>query len=308
MPALLPPRLLPGARIGIIAPASPPSDPQRIEDGIAWLMSRGYDIVRGQSLSARDGYLAGDDALRAADLQRMFANPSVDAVFCLRGGYGSGRLLERIAFDLVRSNPKILLGFSDVTALSLALLRQAGMVTFGGPMVAVEMAGGISIETETSMWDLLTSPDARPVFRCSESLSGTEAGNAEGPLLGGNLAVVTSLLGTPYLPDFDGAVLLLEDVGESVYRIDRMLLQLHLAGCLSKLRAVLLGHFTDIPEDTATRSLQTVFQEYFSHLGIPVLSGFPFGHTADKATVPWGVRVHVDVAATTVSVLDAAVR
>jgi muramoyltetrapeptide carboxypeptidase len=308
MSLLLPPRLQPGARIGIIAPASPPIDTLRIEAGIDWLHSRGFEVERGVSVDARDGYLAGTDDIRFHDLQSMFADPGIAAIFCLRGGYGSGRLLEHIDFSALRSTPKILLGFSDITALSMALIHHARLVNFGGPMVAVEMANGMTEDSEASLWSVLMQTDFRPQYHCDPAATVHSGGSVEGRLLGGNLAVLVSLLGTPYFPDLRGAVLLIEDVGESVYRIDRMLLQLKLSGHLSGIHAVLLGSFTDIPDDQPNRSLDAVFRDHFIPLDVPILGGFPFGHIAEKVTVPWGASVRVDTSAHRVDVLQAAVR
>lgn len=308
MSLFLPPRLQPGERIGIIAPASPPTDPVRIESGIDWLISRGFKVERGVSVDARDGYLSGTDEIRARDLRTMFADPGIAAIFCLRGGYGSGRLLEHLDFAALRSSPKILLGFSDITSLSMALVQHAQLVSFGGPMVAVEMANGMTMETEESLWSVLMHVDSRPCYHCDPSATLQSGASVEGRLLGGNLAVLVSLLGTPDFPDLHGAVLLIEDVGESVYRIDRMLLQLRLSGHLSGIRAVLLGSFTNIPDDQPNRSLDAVFRDHLLPLRVPVLGGFPFGHIAEKATVPWGAKVRVDTSAHLVDVLQAVVR
>jgi muramoyltetrapeptide carboxypeptidase len=237
----------------------------------------------------------------------MFEDTRVRAIFCTRGGYGAGRLLEKLDYTLIRQNPKILVGFSDITALSLAMLAKAGLVTFAGPMVAAEFAHGITRNAAHAMWEMLRD------VRTSRTLPGCDqarplrSGIAEGPLIGGNLTVFTSLIGTPWMPDTRGAILLFEDVGESVYRIDRMLLQLRDGGILQRISGVLLGSFTAIPEDRPNRELEEVLREYFLPIGVPILAGIPFGHIPDKITLPIGSRVRLDTEQRTVTVLEAVV-
>ncbi len=272
--------------------------------GISALLAEGYYSRLGWSVGAKDGYLAGSDAARAADIMDMFGDERVRAIFCTRGGYGAARLLERLDYSFIHRHPKILVGFSDITALSLAMYAKAGLVTFAGPMVAAEFASGILPMASTALWEMIRNRRQNQRLPYCENIEVMQSGAAEGTLLGGNLAVLCSLVGTPWLPDFRDAVLFLEDVGESVYRIDRMLLQLRQAGILSNIRGVMLGSFTAIPEDRPNRELDRVFAEYFKPLGVPVLTGIPFGHIPEKITLPIGGRVRLDSERKTITVLE----
>lgn len=304
---LIPPRLQEGGIIGVVSPSSPPREEADILRGIAALSADGHYLRIGRSVGAQDGYLAGNDAIRAADLMDMFADERVRAIFATRGGYGAARLLGHLDYTVIRRHPKILVGFSDITALSLGLFAKTRLVTFAGPMVAAEFASGILPLTADALWRMLRRRIPRQKLPQCEATEIMMGGSAEGTLLGGNLAVLCSLIGTPWLPDLRGAVLFLEDVGESVYRIDRMLLQLREAGILRGLAGVLLGGFTAIPEVLRDRELPEVLREYFLPLNIPVLTGIPFGHFPEKITLPLGSRVRIDTQRHSVTVLEAVV-
>lgn len=305
---LIPLRLHPRATIGVIAPASPPAIPGKLERGIVWLESQGYAVLRGKSLEARFGYLSGDDETRASDINAMFADDSVDAIFCSRGGYGSSRLLGMIDYRLIRRKPKIFVGYSDVTALSMAMYRQCGFVTFAGPMVAAEMQSGMDSFTTKCFFEMLTRKKGKqplPIGTTNPSdIFLHVSGIAEGILLGGNLSLLVTLLGTKYEPDWGDAILFLEDVGENVYRIDRMLCHLRNAGVLRKVRGILLGTFSAVPEDSPNRDLGEVLREYFEPLRVPVLSGIPFGHTRPKITLPFGIKVRMNSSRNSVRILE----
>lgn len=260
----------------------------------------------GGSVESQDGYLAGSDLLRVQDIHDMFTDARVGAVLCTRGGYGAGRLLDRIDYDLIRAHPKILVGFSDVTALSMAMLTRSGLLTFHGPMVAAEFGDSPTELAEYAFWNTLTQGVSQRVLSLGDEGS-LRDGVAEGTLIGGNLAVFASLVGTPYLPDPSGCILFLEDVGENTYRLDRMLLQLKHAGILRAVAGVVLGSFSAIPEDTPDRELETVLREYLSPLDVPVMTGFPFGHIPDKVTLPLGARVRLDTKKRQLTVLQAVV-
>ncbi len=291
---LIAPRLRSGGLVGLIAPASPPHEDAAIMRGITALIAHGHYPRLGQSVGARDGYLAGPDVLRAKDVMDMFEDERVGAIFCTRGGYGSARLLEYLDYDFIRRHPRIFVGFSDITALSLALYTKTKLVTFAGPMVAAEFASGILPRTSDALWDMLRhrrKSRRLPHFHTTTAL---RQGTAEGTLLGGNLAVLCSLIGTPWMPDMRGAVLFIEEIGEAVYRIDRMLLQLRQSGILGAIAGVMLGSVTAITEVRQQRELDDVLKEYFLPLGIPVLAHVPFGHIADKITLPIGSRIRLD--------------
>jgi len=229
-----PPRLRRGDVIGLIAPASPLKNAGRIEASVRYLERLGYRIQLGRHVTERHGYLAGTDAQRAADLNAMLGDPQVRAVFALRGGYGTPRLLPWVDYRAVRRQPKILVGYSDLTALQLALFRRTGLVTFSGPMLGADLRPSLDPYTEEHFWRLLTSrrtagalsnPRNRPLIV-------RRPGRAEGRLLGGNLSLLVSSLGTSFSPDYRDALLVLEDVDEHLHRLDRMFTQLRNAGVL----------------------------------------------------------------------------
>ena len=226
--------------------------------GIRRLADHGYTTRTYRDLTVRRGYLAGDDAARADELHAAFADSEVQAIFVARGGYGCGRIVDRLDYDLIRTHPKVLVGFSDVSALHSAIRSQTGLVTFHGPnlidgMGAVE---GLSTISTESLWACI-QPAAGEGYRFEMNAHATtrcvRSGVARGPLVGGNLAVVAGLIGTPYEIDAKDSLLLLEDIGESPYRIDRYLAQLRLAGKLDAAAGIVLGHFTDCVEESASR-------------------------------------------------------
>jgi muramoyltetrapeptide carboxypeptidase len=242
------------------------------------------------------------------DLEMMFKDEQVRAILCTRGGYGAARLLDEIDWELPRKNPKIFVGFSDITALSMALFANSGLMTFAGPMVAADFADEVSRTAEAAFWGMLMDTQQQRELDLGKAVRTMRAGKAEGPLLGGNLSVFCSLIGTPYVPNCKGAILFFEDTGEAVYRIDRMLLQLRQSGVLAGAAGMLLGSFTAIPDAPNNRLLQDVFEEYVLPLNIPTLTGIPFGHIRDKITLPMGAWVAVDAGRGSVVVTHPVVR
>lgn len=324
MQAAIPKRLVKGDCIGIVAPGSPASSPDKILRGIGYLERLGYNIKIGRSvrqildhsipaqkskpkIKEREewGYLSAPDRIRADDINEMFDDPHVQAIFCTRGGYGSIRLLSLIHYQTIRRNPKIFVGYSDITALHLAFYAKCKLVSFAGPMVAVEMQSGMDTYTEEHFWDIITSPGKRRAISSpdDEKLQVVSSGRAEGVLLGGNLAILSSLMGTKFIPRWDSSILFLEDVGEKIYRLDRMLAQLHHAGVLDKTLGILLGTFTEIIRDDPSLTLDEVFTHYFHSLKKPVLSNFPFGHSMPKATLPIGALIAVNSKSNIVRIL-----
>jgi muramoyltetrapeptide carboxypeptidase len=313
MTTLKPPRLRPGDLIGIVSPASTPSAQEKIDRGVLYLEGLGYRVKVGQHVMAQYGYLAGTDEERAADLNAMVRDPAVKAVFALRGGYGTPRILDMLDYRALRRNPKILVGYSDLTGLQLAFLRKAGLVTFSGPMVAVEMWDHIDPYTEEHFWRVVTSGSRIGVLRNPEEepLVAHNRGRASGILIGGNFSLLASLMGTPYLPNLRKAILVLEDVDEAPHRVDRMFAQLRHAGVLRTIAGLVLGKFTDcVPSDPSKPHLaiEQVLQEIVSSVQCPVLSNLQYGHIAKKLTIPWGVRATVDTRTTTLSISEGAVR
>lgn len=308
-----PPRLRPGDTLGLVAPASPSPDESRIERGIRYLESRGYRVKPGRYLRRRTGFFAGTDAQRAAELNAMFRDPQVQAIFCLRGGYGSGRLLPLLDYGAIRRHPKILVGFSDLTALQLGLLRRPGLITFSGPLVAVEFAQTVDPFTEEHFWRLLTSRHPvgpLPTPKPRGQLPVLQPGRAEGRLVAGNLALLVSLLGTRYLPEMRGSLLVVEDVGEQLYRLDRMWTQLRLAGWLSQLAGLVLGSFTDCPpapEPNRGLSLNSMAREVAGWIRGPVVRGLAYGHEPRRLTLPLGLTARLDTGRGRMEILEAAV-
>jgi muramoyltetrapeptide carboxypeptidase len=312
MKNLKPPRLRKGDVIGIISPASPPSSQEKIDKGVLYLERLGYRVRVGRHVMAQHGYLAGTDDLRAEDLNDMFRDQTVKAIFAVRGGYGTPRLLHMVDYNAVRRNPKILVGYSDLTALQLALYKKTGLITFSGPMVGVEMWDAIDPFTEEHFWRAITSsralgdlgnPEGEPV-------SFYNSGKASGRLIGGNFSLLVSLLATPYLPDLHDAVLLLEDVDEAPHRVDRMFAQLHHAGITKNIAGLVLGKFTDcVPSDPTKPHLtiDQVLEDALRRIGCPVLTNFQYGHIAKKLTVPLGVKAVLDTRARSLKILEGAV-
>jgi muramoyltetrapeptide carboxypeptidase len=311
MERLKPKRLKKGDLIGLVSPASTIADASRIDRGVNYLERLGYRVTIGKNALKTYGYLAGTDEERVEDLHAMFSNKAVKAIFCIRGGYGTPRLLSLISYSLIRKNPKIFVGYSDITALQLAIWKKSRLVTFHGPMLGVDLADPLDAYTEELFWRVLTSSKkAGNVLQTDEPVSILREGRGAGILLGGNLALMTAILGTAYAPSFDDAVLYIEDLSEEPYRVDRMLTQVRHAGILARCRALLGGKFTDCdPKDPAkpTLTLEQVFQETAATLSVPYIANLPFGHESKKMTIPMGIRSRVDTARRVVEYLEGAV-
>jgi muramoyltetrapeptide carboxypeptidase len=306
--------LAPGDLIGVISPASPPKPEKhdQYQNGLNYLRGLGYKVLEGKHVLDQYGYLAGTDESRAADLNEMFRNPKVKAIICSRGGYGTPRLLDLIDYEMVRKHPKILVGYSDITSLQLALYAQTGLVTFSGPMVGVEMGKGILPFTEKHFWGMV-GKGSRKLLKAEAGEYVPKmyhAGTGEGRLLGGCLSLINPLIGTPYEPDFTGAILVLEDIGEDVYGIDRYLVQLRYSGILARLNGLIFGQFLDIESSEKTEptlSLEEVLEKYTRDLNIPIIGNFPYGHQDFKYTLPFGCRVRFDADKGSVRLLESAV-
>jgi muramoyltetrapeptide carboxypeptidase len=267
----------------------------------------GFEGVVGPSARERHGYLAGPDAKRASDLQRALEDPSVDAIWALRGGYGSMRILEWIDLAPLRSHPKVFIGFSDNTALH-RIMGGSGLITFHGPHAGnsfppftEQCFRRILFHAEPA--GVLPSPEDGP----DEPLSTLVGGRAEGRLIGGNLALLASLCGTPWAPVTRDRILVIEEVSDAAYRIDRTWTQLRLSGCLEGVRGIVLGRFTDRPEKSGERPFREILLDLVEPLGVPVLAGAPVGHVDQQWTVPLGARARLDGDSGTLEVLEPAV-
>lgn len=312
MAIIKPKKLKHGDVIGIISPASSPDDFSKINRGVEYLEKIGYRVELGKNVGASEGYLAGSDSQRLSDLHDMFNNKKVNAIFSIRGGYGSGRLLDKIDYNLISNNPKIFVGYSDITALQMAFFAKTGLVTFGGPMVAVDFHDEISHFTEEVFWRTITSNKkiGRIQNPRKEKFYLLNKGRGQGRLLGGNLSILTSLIGTEYLPKLKDSILLLEDVNEAPYRIDRMLNQLRLAKILKNVKGIILGYFVDcIENDPAkqTFSLNEVIIEYFQNSKLPVLYNVKHGHIKENITIPFGLKCSVNATRGFIEIMENAV-
>ncbi|MGI9174922.1 MAG: S66 peptidase family protein, partial [Rhodothermales bacterium] len=289
-------------------PASAPLSPDHLERGIAHLERLGYRVEAGRPGSEPQGYLAASDDVRLRLLNEALRRPDVKAIFCVRGGYGTLRLLPEIDYAAARRYPKLVIGYSDVTALHLALYAKAGLPGLSGPMVAVDW-GAMEAASERLFWELMDGATPQPLLGPGgETLQPVRPGIAEGVLLGGNLTLLTRLIGTPYLPDLSGALLFIEEVGEAPYRIDGLLAHLKLAGILDRLGGLIFGGFTeaDPASGRPSLSLDDVIDHYTRDLSCPVAKGLVYGHFPVKNTLPIGVqaRLEVDVRTAALSILE----
>ncbi len=315
--SILPPRLRPGARIALVAPSGPLLERDDRTRAMELCRAMDYEPVLYPNTGKAYGYLAGRDDERIGDLNAALGSADVDAVWCIRGGNGMNRIVQRVDFAAFARSPKPVIGFSDISVLLLALWQRTGVVTFHGPiartpmpnfqrwhfdriLTAVSAAGRLGRPAPPS--DVLV-PESGRIITISP-------GTARGPLVGGNLTLVQALVGTPYFPSLDGAILFLEDVGEAVYRIDRMLAHLKLAGKLDKVAGVMLGRFTELSRggDGGALGLDEVLQTHLGDLGVPVAAGFPFGHIDDQWTLPVGIPAELDATAGELTILEPAVR
>jgi muramoyltetrapeptide carboxypeptidase len=300
---LRPPLLAPGARVALVAPAGPLRGEEELARAVENARSFGWEPVVGAHALARAGYFAGHDCARAADLDAALRDPSVDAVWCLRGGYGAMRLLEAVDLGALCARPRPLIGYSDVTALHCSAAAHAAtrgetIVTYHAQTARAEFT---PFTRDSFVRALVTGGDPCGHAPAARAL---RPGSAWGRLAGGNLALLAALVGTRHAPRFDGAIVVLEDVNEPVYRIDRMLRQLLLAGTFTGCRAIVFGQCTDCPEesDDGARSLDDVVAEVADVLRIPALVGVPVGHVADQWALPLGARAELDAVALTLCV------
>lgn len=310
---LLPLRLRAGARIALIAPSSSASE-EKISRALANLAGFGYTVVEGKYLRSQNGYLAGTDAERMEDLHWAFRDNSIDAIWCVRGGYGAARLLPFLDYELIRKHPKPFIGYSDITALHQAINQRTGLVTFHGPVGASDFPDNTWQHFKAILIDGVQRHD---IVGVPDDSLGAEyqplvvrSGRASGTLTGGNLALLSALAGTPFAPVFKNRIAFIEDVGEQPYRLDRMLTQLLQATDLKEAAGIALGVFNDCQPkpDSPSYSLPDTLKLCLGHLNIPVVYGIPFGHVSYQATLPCGIKAELDADAFRLSILESAVR
>ncbi|MFJ4347357.1 LD-carboxypeptidase [Pseudomonas sp. NPDC089401] len=287
----LPRALADNACFAIVAPAGPARlDAQKAS---LWFAERGYRCCIYPGAQQAEGYLAGSDEVRLADLHAAFADPEIDAILCMRGGYGSMRLLDRLDFELIRRNPKPLIGYSDITALHMAIYAHTGLITFHGAMLNADLLGAKLQPTEASLLAQLgghLGEGDAIVHPAQFALNCVVPGVASGRLLGGNLSMLGATMGTVAQIDTQGCILFIEDVNEPLYRVDRLLTQLRLAGKLEGIKGVLVGDFAGI----TVAALAPLLEEIFGPLGVPVLAGWRSGHCDPNVCLPMGAMVRLD--------------
>jgi muramoyltetrapeptide carboxypeptidase len=296
------PRIESGARVALVAPAGPLRAPADLERALENARSLGWEAVVGEHVRARHAYFAGTDEQRLADLNNALRDDSIDAVWCLRGGYGAMRLLDGVDYAALRRRPKTIIGYSDITALHCAIAARADLGSIHGPTARTKL-----------------TPFAEKSLRAAAMRNGDPCGvapkaqtivpgRARGRLVGGNLAMLVALHGTPFQPDYEGAILVLEDVNEAAYRIERMLLQLRLSGSLQRCAAIAYGSFTNTgqTEDTSLggdRTVNEVLREAAEIAGVPAICGIPMGHVADQWSLPLGMEAELDADAKSITVI-----
>jgi len=316
--AVKPKRLAPGDTVMLVAPANATFNSIELQIARESLEALGFKVRVGAHLLDRHGYLAGDDKARADDINKAFADSSVSAVHAIRGGWGSARLLPYLDYDTIRRNPKVLIGYSDVTALLLSIHAKTGLVTFHGPIglgrwdsYSLDYYKRVLFNGEEVTYSNKQGLSDRNALVQTEFRTLTIApGKARGRLLGGNLTVMTAILGSPYVPDWDDAILFTEDVGEDYYRIDRMLTQLKLAGVLGKIKGFVFGGCSECgPGDGnfGALTLEEIFADHVKPLGIPAWQGAMIGHGQPQWTLPVGAEVEIDATAGTMKLLEAPV-
>ncbi|MFD2532244.1 S66 peptidase family protein [Gracilimonas halophila] len=294
-----------GDTLGLIAPASPIYEESVFDEMLINLTDLGFELKLGKHVRNRNGYLAGTDQERLEDLMNMFKDPKVDGIMCIRGGWGCNRILPYIDYDVIRSNPKVFCGFSDITSLHMAFYERSDLYTFHGPV-------------GKSVWNSFTTDSFKSIIWNGEEVEymipdnskdqfTITPGTAEGRLIGGNLSVLVSMIGSEYLPSFEGAILFLEDIGESVYRIDRMLTQLKLAGVLDQLSGFVFGKCTECSAGNNSLTLEQVFEDHISPLNIPAFYGAMISHEDDNVTIPFGISGTIDAATQIIRINDSAV-
>jgi len=313
-----PKRLAAGDTVMLVAPANATFNSVELQIAKESLEALGFKVRVGAHLLDRHGYLAGDDKARADDINRAFDDKRVAAVHAIRGGWGSARLLPYLDFDTIRRNPKVLIGYSDVTALLLSIHAKTGLVTFHGP-IGLGRWDSYSLDyykrvlfngEEVTYANKQGLSDRNALVQTEFRTLTITPGKARGRLLGGNLTVMTAILGSPYVPDWDDAILFTEDIGEDYYRIDRMLTQLKLAGVLGKIKGFVFGSCSECgPGDGnfGALTLEEIFADHVKPLGVPAWQGAMIGHGQPQWTVPVGAEVEIDAAAGTIKLLEAPV-
>jgi muramoyltetrapeptide carboxypeptidase len=313
-PNIKPKRLVAGDTVGLVLPATAAFESDEIQFAKEQMEALGFRVEIGPHAFDKYGYFAGRDRDRADDINRMFADDHIAGVVCYTGGWGSPRVLPYLDYDLIARKPKVVIGYSDITALINAIHQKTGLITFHGPVggsvfepYTIDNFRRVVMTAEPA--GVLPSPPKKPnelVDRVNRIIR-LAPGKATGRLAGGNLTMVSMLMGTPYEVDTNGAILFLEDVHEELYRIDRMLSQLALGGKFAHIAGFIFGRCSDCTYKGPTFSLEEILRDRFSNLGVPAISGLSFGHIEQKLVMPIGVQATLDADAGTVSINESAV-
>ncbi len=315
-PTIKPARLKTGDTVGLVCPAAPAYSKQAVQVLVESMQALGFKVKLGKRMWERYGYLAGKDTDRAADLNEMFADSSVQAIVCVHGGWGCARLLPLLDYDTIKKNPKVLLGYSDVTALLLGIYSQTGLVTFHGPVGAVswnEFTVGylrkVLMEGETVRYE---NPKVvgDNLTQVADRIDTIVGGSAKGRLLGGNLTVLSHLLGTPYVPDWKGSLFFCEDIDEAPYRVDRMLTQLKLSGIFNDMNGFIFGKCSECEpsnESYGSLTLEDLWVDHIQPAQKPAFSGSMIGHIRQKFTIPIGIEAQIDASTGVIQFLEKAV-
>jgi muramoyltetrapeptide carboxypeptidase len=317
-PAIKPKRLAAGDTVALVSPASATFNSVDLQIAKESLEALGFKVKPGEHMLERHGNLAGDDKARAEDLNKAFADKSIAAIHAIRGGWGSARVLPFLDYDSIKRNPKILIGYSDITALHMAINGKTGLTTFHGPIglgrwdswsvdyyKRVLMAGeAVTFSPKQGL------SDRNSLVQTEFRVQTITPGKARGRLLGGNLTVLTAILGSPYVPDFENAILFCEDIGEDYYRVDRMMTQLKLTGILGRIKGFVFGGCSECgPGDGnfGALTLEEIFLDHVKPLGVPAWQGAMIGHAQPQWTLPVGAEVEIDATAGTIRLLEPAV-
>jgi muramoyltetrapeptide carboxypeptidase len=304
-----PPRLRPGDAVGLVSPATAAFETEQTKIWVDALETLGFEVVLGDNYFARHGYFAGDDEARASDINAFFGEESIRMIFA-RGGWGSPRLLPLLDYDLMRNNPKVLLGYSDATALITAVHVKTGLVTFHGPsplhLFSAEHFRRVLMNGEAYTLKNPSMITENTLVQTENLIRTITPGKARGRILGGNLSLLTAVMGSEYLPDWEGSILFIEDVDEAVYRVDRMMTELSLAGVLDKIAGFVFGRCTECDPSSGFGSLtmEEMIAEHIKPLGIPAFAGTMIGHIDAQFTIPLGIEVAIDADAGTIELRE----
>jgi muramoyltetrapeptide carboxypeptidase len=306
-----PKRLRADSQVAVIAPAGPPR-PERLKRGIDLLKKHGYNLRVYPQVRRRRGYLAGDDKARAQALMEAFADKSIDAIFAARGGFGCQRLLPYIDFKIIKANPKPLVGYSDLTVLLLSVYKECGMVTFHGPMASIDFGSRPGKFITGNFYKALESKEPIGIIPKAPKYKygSIHGGKTEGAIVGGNLSLISRMVGTGFLPSFKDKIVFWEDTDEQPYRIDSYLAQLFQATDFSEAKGFIIGEITNSKtrgQKSESLTMTQVLKDYFGALNKPVITGYPCGHGDEKVTIPIGVKAAIDADKKILEIMEAGV-